>query len=204
MVHAYHLIFGTYGFWLPNDPRGSWSDFVGKWELVRFGKSTRSTERRELTEEERQQQRLAKQQLKYDEVTLTGEQALAAANGFKHVINNNHIHAWACSIMPQHVHMVLARHNASIEQTVIRLKSEATKQFVSQNIHPMEKYRNDDRVPRPWSRGCWKVYLEDEQSIFDAIDYVKQNPLEEDMPAQNWSFIRPFNGLEHGWNTYTR
>lgn len=24
-----HVIFGAYGFWLPNDPRGSWSEFVG-------------------------------------------------------------------------------------------------------------------------------------------------------------------------------
>ncbi len=48
MIHAYHAIFGAYGFWLPNDPRGSWSDFVGAWELLRFGKSTRSFERRIL------------------------------------------------------------------------------------------------------------------------------------------------------------
>jgi len=27
MVIAYHAIFSTYGFWLPNDPRGSWSEF---------------------------------------------------------------------------------------------------------------------------------------------------------------------------------
>jgi len=29
MVRGYHVIFGMYGFWLPNDPRGSWSDYVG-------------------------------------------------------------------------------------------------------------------------------------------------------------------------------
>jgi hypothetical protein len=28
-VLAYHVVLGAYGFWLPNDPRGSWSDFVG-------------------------------------------------------------------------------------------------------------------------------------------------------------------------------
>ena len=26
MVIAQHLVFTTYGFWLPNDPRGSWSE----------------------------------------------------------------------------------------------------------------------------------------------------------------------------------
>jgi len=29
MVLGTHLILTAYGFWLPNDPRGSWSDFVG-------------------------------------------------------------------------------------------------------------------------------------------------------------------------------
>ena len=38
MVRAYHAIFTTYGFWLPNDPRGSWSDFVRSWELFKHGK----------------------------------------------------------------------------------------------------------------------------------------------------------------------
>ena len=39
MLHGFHVIFSTYGFWLPNDPRGSWSDWVRRWELVRFGKA---------------------------------------------------------------------------------------------------------------------------------------------------------------------
>ena len=31
MILGFHVVFGAYGFWLPNDPRGSWSDFVGSW-----------------------------------------------------------------------------------------------------------------------------------------------------------------------------
>ncbi len=26
MVHGYHVIIGAYGYWLPNNPRGSWSE----------------------------------------------------------------------------------------------------------------------------------------------------------------------------------
>ena len=40
MVVGYHIVFCAYGFWLPNDPRGSWSDFVGSWNLFRFGRTT--------------------------------------------------------------------------------------------------------------------------------------------------------------------
>ncbi len=45
MIVGYHCIFGMYGFWLPNDPRGSWSDFVGSWNLFRYGSATKTTAR---------------------------------------------------------------------------------------------------------------------------------------------------------------
>ncbi len=48
-VLAYHVIFGAYGFWLPNDPRGSWSDFVAAWELfLAGGHATKTTTRRSV------------------------------------------------------------------------------------------------------------------------------------------------------------
>ena len=80
MVHGYHVIMGLYGFWLPNDPRGSWSAFVGAWELLRFGRTTRSADRTPLiTEEERYQREEAKKALKYPPVVLTGVQAQSIA-----------------------------------------------------------------------------------------------------------------------------
>ena len=48
MVRWYHLIVTGYGFWLPNDPRGSWTDFVGSWEIYKFGTGTKTTETRSL------------------------------------------------------------------------------------------------------------------------------------------------------------
>jgi hypothetical protein len=44
MIVGYHVVFGAYGFWLPNDPRGSWSVFVGSWELFRYGPATKTSE----------------------------------------------------------------------------------------------------------------------------------------------------------------
>ena len=48
MVRWYHLIMTAYGFWLPNDPRGSWSEFVASWELYKFGAATKTNEKRSL------------------------------------------------------------------------------------------------------------------------------------------------------------
>ena len=49
MIVGYHVIFGAYGFWLPNDPRGSWSEFVGMFDLYRYGPATKTTETRSVS-----------------------------------------------------------------------------------------------------------------------------------------------------------
>ena len=81
MVHGYHLILAAYGFWLPNDPRGSWSEFVGKWELVRFGRSTKAAEHRgsaALSSAELREREAARKALRYAPVQFTGVQARPA------------------------------------------------------------------------------------------------------------------------------
>ncbi len=75
MIHGYHVVMPMYGFWLPNDPRGSWSDFVRRWELVRFGSSTKTLERRDLsdlTSEELAARETAKKSLLFPPVSLSG------------------------------------------------------------------------------------------------------------------------------------
>ncbi len=203
MIHAYHVIFGTYGFWLPNDPRGSWSDFVGAWELARFGKATKSFERHELTAEQELLRRLAKEALRYPPVVLSGSQARAVGRGFARGVQKSGLIVWACSVLPEHVHMVIARHTYKVEQIVNLLKGEATKRLKAENLHPLSKHAAaDGSIPTPWARGRWKTYLDSEAAIEDAIRYVEENPTKEDKPEQKWSFVSKFAGLDPGWVTY--
>jgi len=83
MVIGFHVIFSTYGFWLPNDPRGSWSDFVGAWELVRFGKATKVSTTRSVAgmAHDRRLREDAKATLEYPPVQFTSRQALAVGQG---------------------------------------------------------------------------------------------------------------------------
>ncbi len=203
MVHGYHAIFGAYGFWLPNDPRGSWSDFVGKWELVRFGKATRSLERKELSNEEEQMRKDAKETLKLPPVYFTGAQARAIGHGFAEAIRKCEFTVWACSILPEHAHLVIARHTYKVEHIVNLLKGEATKQLNREVLHPLASYANDgQRAPRPWADRKWKVFLDSEEAIEDAIRYVEDNPIKEKKPPQKWSFVKPFAGLDKAWVAY--
>jgi REP element-mobilizing transposase RayT len=205
MVHGYHVVWGTYGFWLPNDPRGSWSDMVHSWELARFGHATKSIERLavEPVEYARWRER-ARSALKYPPVTLTDAQAKGVAEGFRRFAEKSVLTCWACSILPEHVHMVLARHRYKIEQAVNLLKGEATRVLVEQGIHPMEPFRTKEPryLPSMWAENGWKVFLDSEVALDDAIRYVEENPAREGIPAQRWSFVKPFRGQQPGWITY--
>ena len=54
-----------------------------------------------------------------------------------------------------------------------------------------------------WSEHQWKVYLDSEHAIENAIAYVNDNPVKEGKREQNWSFVTPFTGLPPGgWTTY--
>ena len=79
MVLGSHLILSAYGFWLPNDPRGSWSEFVGSWELLCFGRATKVDTRRSVARKvhDHEARRAAQQALKHPPVHFTGVQARA-------------------------------------------------------------------------------------------------------------------------------
>src|SRR2546423_3047766 len=108
-VIAYHLIMTAYGFWLANDPRGSWSDFVRAWELREFGPATRTQQRRSLARDphNRRLRLEAKKHLSHEPVEFTGLQARAVARGFEHYVARSGCIVHACAILPCHAHLVV-------------------------------------------------------------------------------------------------
>ena len=83
MILSFHSIISAYGFWLPNEPRGSWSDFVYSWELARFGPATKVNTRRSVAARPYDRQLKSEMQaaLKYPPVHFTGEQAVTIVQG---------------------------------------------------------------------------------------------------------------------------
>jgi REP element-mobilizing transposase RayT len=191
MVLAYHVIFGTYGFWLPNDPRGSWSDFVWSWELFLAGGSAAKTNTRKsvAAKPHNYQKRIeVKEHLKYPPVVLTGQQARAVAHGFAKAITISHYPVYACSILPEHVHLVIGRCHLPIERVVKQLKQNATIHLREENLYPVA----DTDSPTPWAASCWRVYLNDESAIENAIRYVENNPIKDGKKTQQWTFVQKY------------
>ncbi len=197
MVLAYHVIFGVYGFWLPNDPRGSWSDFVGAWELFRFGRATTTTDRRSLAyrPHDRAARLAAKQALQRPAVVFNGLQARAVARGFAQSAERGGVALWACSILPEHVHLVIGRHGCKAETVASCFKGAATHQLLEEGLHPFQhQWRPNGPVPHCWSQGQWKVFLDSPEDIMRAIRYVEENPIKEGLRPQRWWFVKKYMG----------
>ncbi len=195
-VLAYHVIFGAYGFWLPNDPRGSWSEFVGAWELfLAGGKATKTTETRSLARDphDRRKRLVVKRELSRPAVKFTGIQARAVGHGFRDYITRSGLPVWACSILPEHVHLVVGRGRLSIEQVVNHLKGAATIALIAEKLHPFaELAQLGTRPPKCWARGEWSVFLDSPEDIQRCIHYVENNPVKDGKAPQTWPFVTPY------------
>jgi hypothetical protein len=195
-VRAYHVIFTAYGFWLPNDPRGSWSDFVRSWELFLAGGPATKVDTRQSVAHvphDRNARLRAKEALKYPPVVFDGHQALSIARGFTHMVAKSNYQAFACSILPEHVHMVLGRYRYSAETMVRLLKAAATTELTQDGRHPLAAFAEPDgSLPSPWARKRWKVFLNEDEHIFRAVAYIEKNPEKEGKRRQRWSFVVPF------------
>jgi len=201
MIIGFHVILSAYGFWLPNDSRGSWSDFVGAWELFRFGRATKTAERRSLAAKPHDVQARvqAKHALRYRSVRFNGQQARAVGRGFAGFVKRSGLNVWACSILPEHTHLVIGGHRYRIEQIANLLKGAATRQLVTEGIHPFGALRQKfGRLPQTWARGLWKVFLGTPADVRRAVRYVGDNPAKESLPQQRWSFVAPFDAQRMG------
>ena len=195
MLLGAHLIFSAYGFWLPNDPRGSWSDFVASWELLQFGKATKVLTTRSVAHVSHNValRKAAKRSLNHVEIRFNGAQALSIAKGFAKAAREIDLGIYACSILPSHVHLVVGANRIHFQFVAGRLKSYATRSLREQGIDPMQGHLDGSGHPQsPWGSKLWKVYINDEQHLRQAIRYVEKNPLKEGKPVQRWSFIVPF------------
>ncbi len=187
-IIAHHIVFCTYGFWLPNDPRGSWSEHVFSVALQPFGDATKvNTKHSRAHDSHDHRKRIdAKKRLMFSPMRFNGQQALAVAHAFEDVVAGIQLPVYACSIMPDHVHLVFQRHERDTAMIVRHLRGKATMMLNERNLHPFENQHT------PWAKGFWDVFLHDENEIRRAIHYVNQNPVKDGFKPQHWRFITPY------------
>ncbi len=191
-----HLIFTTYGYWLPNDPRGSGSSEVRAHHLYEVGGGATKVNTRHSVAgvaHDIQLRRKTKEALKHQPVEFSGIQARAIGRGFTRIIEQLRISVYACSIMPDHAHLVVGTHRLRGDEVISALKRAATRRLNEEDVHPFVDHpRSNGKLPSPWASGGWKVFLDTEADVRRTIAYVENNPVRAGLKPQNWTFVEAY------------
>ncbi|MCA9235893.1 MAG: hypothetical protein KDA44_10510 [Planctomycetales bacterium] len=193
-----HIVFSCYGFWLPNDPRGSGSRVVRAQHLYDAGgEATRVDSRRSVAKRPHDRAiRLAtKAALARRPVVLTGEQACAVARGIADLLPRLEAKLHALAVLPDHVHAVAAPHRLTPAKLRDALKRAATRGLNDAGLHPFRDHaRSNGKLPSPWAEQGWCVFLDTPDEMRGRIRYVEQNPGEAGLNPQRWSCVTPYAG----------
>lgn len=187
IIIAHHIIWTLYGWWLPNDPRGSTSrtirsDLIADLGELHFGRKSIQPASREIREFYQQ----AAAQLKYPLLSFAPAELPVVACSIGKAMEELGLNCYACAVMPDHVHLVVRKHRLLAEEMIEGIQSLSRKRLVEFGVR--------DETHPAWTRGGWKVFLDHPDQVQPTIQYVERNPLSMRLPAQNWEFVKPYDG----------
>ena len=182
MVIAHHLVWTAYGWWLPNDPRGSMSKYIDRDVLselgeLHYGRKRVQPESRTI----REFYERAKSRLKDELLTFTSEELVAIGSAFAETMHRERYTCYACALMHDHVHLVIRKHRDLAEDMILKLQISSVKAVRALG-------RRDSEHP-VWGGSGWKVFLDSPADIRRTIKYVEDNPIKARIPAQKWEFV---------------
>src|ERR1051326_8608048 len=116
MVIGHHLIWTAYGWWLPNDPRGSSSreirvERIAELGELHFGRKPVQPSSRQLQQFFQQAHDL----LKHEALEFSAEERAIIGKALGEVIRERGYTCYACAAMPDHVHVLIRRHRDTAE-----------------------------------------------------------------------------------------
>ena len=195
-VLGFHFIVTGYGFWLPNDPRGSWSDVIRQLDLLVAGRATKIDSTRSVADRPHDHagRTAAKRALKYPPVRLTGRQAREAVRGMGAAVDQAGYVIHAVAVLPDHIHWVMGWHSKHVDEIAKQVKAKMTAAMNAAGMHPMAKFAKRGRTPSPWARNYWCPFIRDADHMRTAIAYVESNPIQAGLRPQRWSVVQPFDG----------
>ena len=187
LVIAYHLIWTAYGWWLPNDPRGSGSFTIRTDVLADLGELHHGRKRIQPSGASvRDFQERAEDVLKHPRFSFDVEARQHIASAFEQVIADERYTCYGCVIMPDHVHILIRKHKHQAEQMIENLQESSRQHLIDTGVcrptHPV------------WSKGNgWKVFLDHPAEVRRTIAYIERNPDPIGEPRQVWPFVTAYN-----------
>jgi REP element-mobilizing transposase RayT len=187
LVIAYHLIWTAYGWWLPNDPRGSGSkeiacDLIAELGELHFGRKQVQPNGKIV----REFYEVAATILKYPLLTFDEPARLVIGQAFAEIMEECNYTCYACAIMPDHIHILIRKHKDTVEEMAKKLKDRS-------RLHLDMTGHRDGKHPT-WTGGDgWSVFLDHPKDVRRTIPYIERNPEKIGLPKQGWPFVQAYD-----------
>ena len=187
LVIAYHLVRTGYGWWLPNDPRGSMSkaiksDIISELGQLHYGRKRMQPAGKEIREFYED----ARGILRHPLLRFDMNARRIIADAFSEVIAVEKYTCHACAVMPDHVHLLIRKHRDSSEEMIAKLKENSAAKLMEADFAPL------DHPIWPAGPG-WNVFLDHPRDIRRTIGYIEKNPLPLGEDVQRWCFVVPYD-----------
>ena len=186
LVIAHHVMWTLYGWWLPNDPRGSTSrvirnDLLAELGERHFGRKVIQPASREIRTFYQQ----ANAVLQHPLLSFEVAEFSVVADAIGEAILDGNYTCYAAAIMPDHVHLVIRKHRDLAEVMIEKLQTLCRERLVAAGLR---------RASHPvWTRGGWKVFLDHPDDVWRTVRYVESNPLKLGLPIQCWPFVQEYD-----------
>jgi REP element-mobilizing transposase RayT len=186
MVIGYHLIWTLYGWWLPNDPRGSTSerirnDLISELGELHYGRKHVQPSSREI----REFYLGAREKLRYPLLTFSPSDFHQVGGAFAETCKRHRYTCYACAVMPDHIHLLIRKHKHVAEEMIDNFQTDSRESLIRLGLRTCDH--------PTWGGPGWKVFLDHPDEIRRTIAYVEGNPTKARLRLQNWSFVAPYD-----------
>src|SRR5438874_13739028 len=124
IVIAYHIMWTLYGWWLPNDPRGSTSSTIRSDPITELGEVHLGRKRIQPAGKDiRAFYKQAAEILKYPLLSFAPDEFSIVADAVGDAIGGCNYTCYACASMPDHAHLLIRRHRYLAEQMIEEIQS---------------------------------------------------------------------------------
>jgi REP-associated tyrosine transposase len=187
IVITYHLVWTAYGWWLPNDPRGSMSKTIKSDVLTDLGELHHGRKRiQPASPEIRTFYKDAEPRLLHPLRTSDSACIDTIAEAFAETIGLHRYTCYAAAVMPDHVHVVIRKHKHIAEDMIQNFQNHSRSRLRGAGV-----YSQDHPV---WGGPGWKVFLDHPDDVRRTVRYVQDNPAKAGRPRQEWGFVKVYDG----------
>lgn len=186
MIIGAHLIWTAYGWWLPNDPRGSTSQHVASETLAQLGELHSGRKKiqppgraiREFYDQ-------AKGILQHPLLELTREDMDCVAESFAATVARERYTCYACAIMRDHAHLLVRKHKHTPQEMMDRLQGDSS-------LLLREGQRRPANHP-VWTQGGAVIYIDHPARMWNTIQYVRGNYDKAHLRAPEFPFVKAYD-----------